>query len=33
MRFKFWPSTLSVQLIFVTAAAVALSNIAVAFWF
>jgi signal transduction histidine kinase len=33
MRFKFWPSTLSVQLICVTAAAVALSNIAVAFWF
>ncbi|HEX3753634.1 MAG TPA: ATP-binding protein [Rhizomicrobium sp.] len=32
-RFKFWPSTLAVQLIAVTAAAVALSNIAVAFWF
>jgi len=33
MRFKFWPSTLSVQLIFVTAVAVALSNISVALWF
>jgi signal transduction histidine kinase len=33
MRFKFWPRTLAVQLIVVTAAAVALSNIAVAFWF
>ena len=32
-RFKFWPSTLAVQLIAVTAAAVAMSNIAVAFWF
>lgn len=33
MRFKFWPRTLAVQLIVVTAATVALSNIAVAFWF
>ena len=33
MRFRFWPNTLAVQLIVVTAAAVALSNIAVAFWF
>ena len=32
-RFRFWPSTLAVQLIAVTAAAVTLSNIAVAFWF
>jgi signal transduction histidine kinase len=30
---RFWPSTLGVQLIAVTAAAVTLSNIAVAFWF
>ena len=33
MRFKFWPRTLSVQLILVTAIAVALSNMAVALWF
>jgi signal transduction histidine kinase len=33
MRFRFWPNTLAVQLIVVTAAAVALSNIAVAAWF
>ncbi len=33
MKFKFWPRTLAVQLIVVTAATVALSNIAVAFWF
>jgi signal transduction histidine kinase len=33
MRFTFWPRTLAVQLIVVTAAAVALSNIAVAAWF
>ncbi|HEY0267321.1 MAG TPA: ATP-binding protein [Rhizomicrobium sp.] len=33
MRLRFWPNTLAVQLIVVTAAAVALSNIAVAFWF
>jgi signal transduction histidine kinase len=33
MRFRFWPNTLAVQLILVTAVAVALSNIAVAFWF
>src|SRR5215469_504276 len=33
MRFRFWPNTLAVQLIVVTAVAVALSNIAVAFWF
>ena len=32
-RLRFWPSTLAVQLIAVTAAAVTLSNIAVAFWF
>jgi signal transduction histidine kinase len=32
MRFKFWPSTLRVQLILVVAAAVAISNIAVAFY-
>jgi signal transduction histidine kinase len=30
---RFWPNTLGVQLILVTAVAVALSNIAVAFWF
>ena len=33
MRFRFWPNTLAVQLIVVTAVAVTLSNIAVAFWF
>lgn len=33
MRFRFWPDTLAVQLIVVTGVAVALSNIAVAFWF
>jgi signal transduction histidine kinase len=33
MRFKFWPSTLRVQLILVVAGAVAISNIAVAFYF
>ena len=33
MRFRFWPNTLAVQLIVVTAAAVTLSNIAVAAWF
>ncbi len=33
MRYRFWPRTLAVQLIVVTAAAVVLSNIAVAFWF
>ena len=33
MRFKFWPSTLRVQLILVVAGAVALSNIAVAIYF
>jgi signal transduction histidine kinase len=33
MRFRIWPNTLAVQLIVVTALAVALSNIAVAFWF
>src|SRR5580765_2465765 len=33
MRFRFWPNTLAVQLIVVTAAAVALSNISVALWF
>jgi len=33
MRLRFWPRTLAVQLIVVTAVAVALSNIAVAFWF
>jgi signal transduction histidine kinase len=32
-HFKFWPSTLAVQLIAVTAAAVTISNIGVAFWF
>src|SRR5712672_868336 len=32
MRFKFWPSTLRVQLILVVAGAVAISNIAVAFY-
>lgn len=33
MKFRFWPSTLVVQLIAVTATAVVLSNIAVAYWF
>src|SRR6188768_618570 len=33
MRFKLWPRTLRVQLILVVAAAVAISNIAVAFYF
>ena len=33
MEFKFWPRTLAVQLVVVTAIAVALSNIAVTFWF
>ena len=33
MKVKFWPSTLVVQLIAVTAVAVALSNAAVAFWY
>src|ERR1700735_4298151 len=33
MRFRVWPNTLAVQLIVVTGVAVALSNIAVAFWF
>lgn len=33
MQFKFWPSTLAVQLILVTSVAMTLSNIAVAFWF
>src|SRR5438552_17742616 len=33
MRFRFWPNTLAVQLILVVAAAVALSNIGVAFYF
>jgi len=33
MRFKFWPSTLRVQLILVVATAVAISNIGVAFYF
>ena len=33
MRFRLWPRTLVVQLIAVTAAAVAISNIAVAYWF
>jgi signal transduction histidine kinase len=33
MRFKFWPRTLRVQLILVVAAAVAISNIGVAFYF
>jgi signal transduction histidine kinase len=33
MGFRFWPNTLAVQLIVVTGVAVALSNIAVAFWF
>lgn len=33
MRFKFWPSTLRVQLILVVASAVAISNIAVAIYF
>ncbi len=33
MKFKLWPRTLVVQLITVTAAAVVLSNLAVAYWF
>ena len=33
MRFRFWPRTLRVQLILVVAAAVAISNIGVAFYF
>ena len=33
MRFKFWPSTLRVQLILVVASAVAISNIGVAIYF
>ena len=33
MRFRFWPNTLAVQLIVVVAAAVAVSNLAVAFYF
>ena len=33
MKFKLWPSTLVVQLIAVTAIAVAVSNAAVAFWY
>ena len=33
MRIRFWPRTLRVQLILVVAAAVAISNIAVAFYF
>ena len=33
MRFRFWPNTLAVQLILVTAGAVALSNIVAAFYF
>jgi signal transduction histidine kinase len=33
MRFRFWPSTLRVQLILVVAGAVAVSNIGVAFYF
>src|SRR5260221_7262140 len=33
MRFRFWPNTLAVQLILVVAGAVAISNIAVAFYF
>ena len=33
MRFRFWPNTLAVQLIVVTALAVTLSNLAVAAWF
>jgi signal transduction histidine kinase len=33
MRFRFWPSTLRVQLILVVASAVAISNIGVAFYF
>jgi signal transduction histidine kinase len=33
MKFRFWPHTLVVQLITVTAVAVALSNAAVAFWY
>ena len=33
MRFRLWPKTLAVQLILVVAAAVAVSNMAVAFYF
>ena len=33
MRFRFWPNTLAVQLILVVAAAVAISNVGVAFYF
>src|SRR5215475_247098 len=33
MRYRVWPNTLAVQLIVVVAAAVAVSNIAVAFYF
>lgn len=33
MRFRFWPNTLAVQLILVVAAAVAISNFGVAFYF
>ena len=33
MRIRLWPNTLAVQLILVTALAVALSNLAVAAWF
>src|SRR5471030_2638566 len=33
MRFRFWPSTLRVQLVLVVAGAVAISNIGVAFYF
>ncbi len=33
MRFRFWPSTLRVQLILVVAGAVAVSNIGVAFYY
>src|SRR3569623_1371473 len=33
MQFKFWPRTLRVQLILVVAAAVAISNLGVAFYF
>src|ERR1700691_4646323 len=33
MKFRLWPRTLVVQLIAVTAAAVVISNLAVAYWF
>ena len=33
MTFRLWPQTLAAQLILVTAAALLVSNIAVAFWF